>query len=501
VKLYLCVSVLLISLFCFSPQAEIQAQSNVITEPAVVIGSVTSDGVVFHRFISGNFNQIATLPSDFSLDADSNPAWFIPDTGLFSASPNGRFVAFPAVDDASNYALFIFDLVDANLEQISVPFFMYPSWAPDSAGIRLDPSFLHEYALDRGVIDPQRYFYDLTTSQIVQITQTLSDIPGFASWLPDSSGYFYAWGDLTLVDRDGTNKRRLGPDLANFTSTRVCSAIWLPNNARYYFRIDCSFAHSLGSIDTNGNFITTIGMENSAVRKSTYNWDDQNRMVDKKHYSTDGTFRYGYYYKYKDGAQLMYKIEDSLLFRKRTSIENENISTYSEYDKNGKIILKNVYVKDNDMKWLLETRFQNDKIYVQYHYEYLDDKKYVTKVQFDKNGTKVSEKRYLDEVKIKNGLEHYTEDDERLFRIDSFDINGNLIEMKLLDEDGNQTRIETYTYNSKGQLTKLVKENLSREQKIVYSYKYDKTDKIELVKKDFNGNSEIFRYEYKTFYK
>jgi hypothetical protein len=256
---------------------------------------------------------------------------------------------------------------------------------------------------------------------------------------------------------------------------------------------------SLMEFDTNGNFITKIGMENNAVRKSTYKWDDQNRMIEKKHYSTDGSFRYGYYYKYKDGAQLMYKIEDSLLFRKRTSIENENISTYSEYDKNGKIILKNVYVKDSDMKWLLETRFQNDKIYVQYHYEYLDDKKYVTKVQFDKNGTKVSEKRYLDEVKTENGLEHYTKDDERLFRIDSFDRNGNLIEMKLLDEDGNLTRIENYKYSSKGQLKKLTKENLSRGQKLIYSYKYDKTDKVELVKKELNGNLEIFRYEYETF--
>lgn len=234
--------------------------------------------------------------------------------------------------------------------------------------------------------------------------------------------------------------------------------------------------------DRNGNFITTVGKENDAVRKSTYRWDEQNRMVEKKHFSTDGSFRYGYYYKYEDGAQLMYKIQDSLLFRKRTSIKDENISTYSEYDENGKIILKNIYVKDDDMKWLLETRFQNDRIYVQYRFEYLGNKKYVTKVQFDKNGTKISEKRYLDEIESDNRLEHYT-DDERLFRIDSFDNKGNLIEMKLLDNDGNPTRIETSNYNLEGQLKKLIKENLSREQKTVYTYEYDNSDRIELVKK------------------
>lgn len=251
--------------------------------------------------------------------------------------------------------------------------------------------------------------------------------------------------------------------------------------------------------DKNGNYITTIGLENNAVRKSTYKWDEQNRMVENKNYSLDGSFRYGYYYRYENGAQLMYKIEDSLLFRKEIFLKGENISSYSEYDSTGKIILKNVYVKDKDMNWLLETRFQDDRISVQYRYEYLGNKKYVTKVQFDKNGTKISEKRHLDEIKTDNKLEHYTEDDERLFRIDIFDKNDNLINMELLDNDGNTTRTETSEYNSNEQLIKLINVDLRRDQKTTYTYKYDKLDRIELVKKEFNGETEIFRYEYETY--
>lgn len=251
--------------------------------------------------------------------------------------------------------------------------------------------------------------------------------------------------------------------------------------------------------DKNGNSIREIGMENDYVRETLRKFDNQDREIETKYFKPKGEYSYGYYYKYENCAQLMYKIEDSLLFRKWTSLKGENISTYSEYDKNGKIILKNVYVKDHNMKWLLETRFQDDKIYVQYRYEYLGNKKYVTKVQFDKNGTKVSEKRHLDEIKTDKGLEHYNEDDERIFRIDHFDKKGNLIKMKLLDEKGNPTLIEKSNYNSKGQLTELIKEDLSRNQKTVYTYKYDKFERIELVKKEFDGKTEIFRYDYETF--
>jgi len=250
--------------------------------------------------------------------------------------------------------------------------------------------------------------------------------------------------------------------------------------------------------DENGNFVRTVGMENNSVRHSTYRWDEQNRMIEKKHFSPDGTFRYSYYYRYENGSKLMFKLKDSLLFEKNTFLKGENISIYSRYDSIGKVITKSVSVKDDNMKWLMETRFQDNQIYVQYRYEYIDNKKYVTKTQFDDNGTKLSENRHLDEVKLKGKLEHYT-DDGWLFRVDSFDENDNLIKMQLFEEDGKMTREECSKYDSNGKLIKQTKESFNRDYKVVYTYIYDEMNRIKKVIKKHDGNKEIFRFSYEVY--
>jgi hypothetical protein len=251
--------------------------------------------------------------------------------------------------------------------------------------------------------------------------------------------------------------------------------------------------------DINGNFIIHIGMENDFVRKTVLNYDDENRQVETKYFNPDKSFRYGYYYKYNDGVREMYKIEDSLLFRKTAYITPENIRIYSEYNEDGTLKLKNFYVYDNEERYLLETRFQDNVINVQYRFEYFDDKKYVTKVQFDKNGTKINEQRHLAEIRINNKLKHFTENGERPFRIDSFDKNDKLIKMEFQDKEGSATRVETSEYNLKGQLTKQVKVDLRREQKTTFSYKYDNLDRIALVTKESNGETEVYKYEYETY--
>ena len=250
--------------------------------------------------------------------------------------------------------------------------------------------------------------------------------------------------------------------------------------------------------DENGNFVRTVGMENNSVRHSIYRWDEQNRMIEKKHFSPDGTFRYGYYYRYENGSKLMFKLKDSLLFEKDTFLKGENISINSRYDSIGKVITKSVSVKDDDMKWLMETRFQDNQIYVQYRYEYIDNKKYVTKIQFDNNGVKHSENRHLDEVKLEGKLEHYT-DDGWLFRVDSFDENDNLIKMELFEEDGKMTRKECSKYDSSGKLIKQTKNFFNRDYKVVYTYKYDEMNRIKKVIKKLDGNKEIFRFSYEVY--
>lgn len=255
--------------------------------------------------------------------------------------------------------------------------------------------------------------------------------------------------------------------------------------------------------DKNGKPVCEIGMENDYVRKSLRKYDDKNREIETKYFNSDGSFRYGYYYEYVDGFQIMYKLKDSLLFRKSGIIKPENIRIYSEYDEDGNLLLKNIYTHDDDMKYLLETRFQNNRLYVQYRYEYLDNKKYVTKIQYDDNGTKVSEKRHLDEEELEseNKLNHFRDEDESIFRIDTFDENKNLTKMELFDNDNKLYRIEINSYNSKGQLKKVVEENLKRDTKIEYIYNYDNQNRIETINKSTNGITEIFRYEYKTYWK
>jgi hypothetical protein len=264
------------------------------------------------------------------------------------------------------------------------------------------------------------------------------------------------------------------------------------------FLRDTLFSSSI-EFDKNGNDIIHFGMENNSVRKSVYKYDEENRRIETKHYNPDESFRYGYYYKFNDGVKEMYKIEDSLLFRKTAFITPENIRIYSEYNEDGTLKLKNFYVYDNEERYLLETRFKGNVINVQYRFEYFDDKKFITKVQFDKNGTKINEKRHLAEIRTDNKLEHFTENNEQLFRIDSFDKNDNLIKMELLDNEGNATRVETSEYNLKGQLSKHVKVDLRRDQKTTFSYKYDDLDRIAIVTKEFEGETEVFKYEYETY--
>lgn len=263
------------------------------------------------------------------------------------------------------------------------------------------------------------------------------------------------------------------------------------------FLRDTTLSSSL-EFDKSGNTIIQIGMENDYVRKSVHKFDSQNREIESKHYNPDGSFRYGYYYKFKDGITIMYKLEDSLLFRKSAYFKPENIKIYSEYKEDGTLKLKNFYVFDSQDRYLLETRFSPDEIKVQYRYEYLGDKKYVTKIQYDQNGTKISEKRHLDEKKLPNEqrVNHFREDSETIFRTDLLDKKGNIVKMELFDNDGQLYKVETKEYDNQGRLMKVTKENFKKQEKIEYDYVYNKQSRLKTIIKTTDGNSENFEYNY-----
>jgi len=251
--------------------------------------------------------------------------------------------------------------------------------------------------------------------------------------------------------------------------------------------------------DREGNLFETIGMENKSVRKTVYKWDDKNRLIEKKHFNSDGSFRYGYYYLYRNGSKFEYEIKDSLLFEKTSFLKEEKVDTYIRFDKDGTVSSKFITIYDNEMRYLMTSRYNKDNIYAQHRYEYLNNKKFITRIKFDSNGTKINEKRYLTEIRTENGLEHYAGDTEHLFRVDTYNENGDMSEMIILDKLGDTNNIHSYYYDSKGRLSELIKENFMRDTKTVYTYHYDLEGKIELVIKDYNGVIEVFRYRYDFF--
>jgi hypothetical protein len=237
-------------------------------------------------------------------------------------------------------------------------------------------------------------------------------------------------------------------------------------------------------------------MENDYVRETIRKYDNQNREIESKDFTPNGDFSYGQYYLYNNCTKLTYSIEDSLLLSGNTFLESENIYIYTAYEETGEIRYKTVNVKDNQKRWLLEARFNKFSISKEYVYEYVGSKKFVTKIQYDRNGTKVSEERHLDEIKLKNRLEHYADEDERLFRIDYFNQNGKLKKMKLFNKNGQLSRLETSVYNKHGYLKKKTEEYIEKSITVIYDYKYSEKNWIEEITKDINGKKETFRFEY-----
>lgn len=254
------------------------------------------------------------------------------------------------------------------------------------------------------------------------------------------------------------------------------------------------------SFDKKGNNIEHIGFENSSVYRTTNTFNKENQLIEIKHYYPDESFNYGYYYKHEEGLRSTYIIEDSLLFRKAAHFIPENIRIYSQYRKDGTLQLKNVYVYDDQDRYLLETRFSDKTIEVQYRYEYVNDKKYVTKVDFNSNGEKTREKRHLDEEKVLNGtkINKYRESTETISRVEFLNSENKLVKMELYDNDHSLYRVESREYDSNDLLKKKVKEDLIRKEKIEYTYFYDDQNRIKRIEKTSEGNFENFEYRYIT---
>lgn len=273
-------------------------------------------------------------------------------------------------------------------------------------------------------------------------------------------------------------------------------------------KVNCNRGNALSSsitFDRNGNIIETLGNENSSVRKTIVEFDNLNREIERRHYKPDGTFQYGYYYEYFGNTELTYILEDSSLLSRYTSLDIEKTSIYTRLDSLGNISFKTIIVHDNDNQSKLELRFNNYNLNTKYHYEYVENEKFVTKSQYNENGEKYFEKRYLSEKSFpnKNIIKHYTVEDERHFRTDKFDSNNNLIKMELFPIKESFSNIENivkqYKYKNETILTEIKINDLKRDTDTNYKFVYNEKYLLEKIIIDRNGAIEVFNYEY-VFY-
>jgi len=255
------------------------------------------------------------------------------------------------------------------------------------------------------------------------------------------------------------------------------------------------------TFDRKGNVTETVGNENNSVQKTEIKFDSLNREIETKHYKPDGTFSYGYYYEYFGNTKLSFKLKDSLLLSKSTKLDEEKMSIYSHFDTLGNLTFKTIVVYDNDMKSKLELMFNYFNLDREYRYEYIDNKKFVTKLEYNENGEIINEKRHLDEESFPNinKVNHFTEEDERLFRTDKLDSNGNLIEIKLFSENGELSDKKSYKFDKNSIIKEIKKEDFERNKETLYKFEYGENKLLKRIIKTTNGKTETFGFEY-VFY-
>ncbi|MDA9312983.1 hypothetical protein N9Q47_05260 [Vicingaceae bacterium] len=240
-----------------------------------------------------------------------------------------------------------------------------------------------------------------------------------------------------------------------------------------FFR-DSTLSSSI-EYDQLGNRIKSFGMENNSVRMTLTKYDSLNREIERKHFDTAGLYNHGYYFLYTNGIKGMYKINDSLLLQENSFNEDKTIEIATRYNDNGDISFEHITHYDNKGNFIYESRFNGNRKNVDYKYEWDGNKKFITKIQYDKKGDVSEEYRYLDEEVFpnENKVSHYTTDEQYIFRVDSLDSKERLVKMILMNEESIISRIEENNYNSNGQFINISKRDLIREKQVDYSYEYD----------------------------
>lgn len=249
----------------------------------------------------------------------------------------------------------------------------------------------------------------------------------------------------------------------------------------------------------NGDIINETGKENKRISKTLKKYNDQNQLIETRHFNLEGTFKYGSFYIYKKDTTFIYNIKDSLLSVKNLALENGRKSLSTVYNDDGiEIIRKTLWEIDENGRKPIES-WSKDGLYKtnDHIYENINNSTYITNVEYDSTGnetnrTKSILEKYIPSKKIR---EYYLYDEKKPSSIDFLDNSNNRIKIIEYDYNGKEKSNKIFKYTKNNLVKFCQKENYRNDKISTYKYKFDKNGYLKSVIKKSNDLKEVFRYK------
>jgi predicted outer membrane repeat protein len=242
------------------------------TEEQPYILTTTTNGIAIYTLNSMGANQlVGQLPGNFSINGYGEAEWMIRNASDLTVSPNGQFIGFTAWRNQIEFALFIYNVTQNNLQQKTVPFFMQLTWSPNSDAIVLQP-VLNDNSLVYPNPMPETFLYTLGTTQLTQLTSGTSNVENEFLWIPNSQTLVYIGAGLPCVEPcrakydiylinavnlNGSPLTNLGTQIPSDVLHSICDLRWSASNQRLYYTVGCAGSpprlEHLYSVDLAGN--------------------------------------------------------------------------------------------------------------------------------------------------------------------------------------------------------------------------------------------------------
>jgi len=122
--------------------------------------------------------------------------------------------------------------------------------------------------------------------------------------------------------------------------------------------------------DKSGNVIKNIDTSNKVIGSSEFEYDKKDRLIKISYYEPNGKFNYGYKYVFSEPYRTEYELNDTIPKKRKIHLKEENITIYSDYDKENGWELSNVIFINKDGKYERELRYNKDGVYSEFKYYY-----------------------------------------------------------------------------------------------------------------------------------